>query len=218
MTGDGWHRAAMLAAAFALSACASKGGRVLVSEAKEALDRAPICCASLAEAARTPLPQGETEHIVDPLTAQAFDFGGNKAFFKLFELPPYSRTYAIVITSASGGTAADLALFIPRVALYDADFKVTRFFDEKTLRNRGDTLERTVFLNPANAGERYLAVFGSDLSASIERSYSAVTVTPVFAGPVMFNVYGGVDGKSTLRSSPAGRLTIGVKGLAPAAK
>jgi hypothetical protein len=218
VVASAWRRIALGAALLALAACATKSGMVRVSEAKQALDAALICCTTLAEAARAPLPTTEADLDIGPATAQAFDFGGNKAFFKLFELPPYSRVYSIVISSASEGTVADLALFIPRVALYDADFKVTRFFDEKTLRNRGDTLERTVFVNPSNAAERYLAVFGSDLSASIERSYSAVTVTPVFAGPVAFNIYGGVDGKSTLRSSPAGRLRIEVQGLTTPAK
>ncbi len=76
--------------------------------------------------------------------------------------------------------------------------------------------KRTVLVNPGNAGERYLAIYGSDLSSSIERAYSMVTVTPVVAGPVMFNMYGGMDGKSVLRSSPVGTLALEVQGLAPA--
>ena len=207
-------RVATLAAALALAGCAQKSGLTLVSEGRQALDAAPICCSSLAQATRLPLPVPEADIAIDGKTAQAFDFGGNKAFFKLFELPPFSTTYAIVVSSSASGPVSDVALFIPRVALYDADFKVTRFFDEKTLRNRGNDLERTVFVNPSNAGERYMAVYGSDLAASIERSYSLVTVTPVMAGPVMFSLYGGQDGKSTLRSSPAGQLKIEVQGLA----
>jgi len=84
---------------------------------------------------------------------------------------------------------------------------------EKTLRNRGTNLERTVFFAPQDRAERYLAIYGSDLAASIERAYSIVTATPVFAGPVMFNLYGGQDGKSTLRSAPTGKLKIEVQGL-----
>lgn len=207
-----------LVASLLASGCAGPTGQQRVVDAKAALDRAPTCCRSLAEARREALPRTTLDVQVDGTTSQAFDFGGNKAFFRLFELPVFSKTYAVVLTSAALGPMTDVALFIPRVAVYDADFRVTRFFDEKTLRNRGNDLERTLFFNPANAGERYLAVYGADLSASIERAYSMVTVTPVVAGPVMFNVVSGTDGKSILRASPAGTLRVEVQGLEPAAR
>lgn len=207
---------ASLAASLLLGGCAGPSGQQIVADGKSALDRTPSCCRTLAEAPRRPLPREATDLTIDAKTAQAFDFGGNKAFFVLFELPRFQATYSIVVSSIAQGPLQDVAIFIPRVALYDEAFQVTRFFEEKTLRNRGNNLERTVFINPPNAGERYLAVFGSDLSSSIERAYSMVTVTPVFAGPVMFNMYGGVDGKSVLRSSPVGTLRLEVQNLAPA--
>lgn len=207
---------AYTALAMVLAGCAQiPPGTKVVAAGKQALDAAPLCCASLATAQRGALPLQPQQVEIDA-KAQAFDFGGNKAFFVLYELPAYAKPYSILLTSLAGGQQGDVALLVPRVALYDADFKVTRFFDEKTLRNRGDNLERTVFVNPSNAQERYIAVYGSDLSASIERAYSMVTVTPVAAGPVMFNLYGGRDGKSVLRSSPVGKLQIEVQGLAPA--
>ncbi|HUR87617.1 MAG TPA: hypothetical protein VMZ74_00890 [Ramlibacter sp.] len=200
-------------AAVLLAGCATQG-REIVAESTKALAGAPVCCGTLATAKRTALPTQRTDVAIDA-SAQAFDFGGNKAFFVMYELPAFKATYSVVLTSLAGGTIQDTALFIPRVATYDADFKVVRFFDEKSLRNRGNNLERTVFFNPQDRGERYIAVYGSDLSASIERAYSEVTVTPVFAGPVMFNVYGGRDGKSTLRSSPTGKITLEPQGLEP---
>lgn len=193
-------------------------GAQLVEDGRIALERTNVCCRSLETAARRPLPAGPVVVEIDA-AAQAFNFGGNKAFFVLYELPPFTQAYSIAITSNPGGSLNDSAIFIPRVAMYDDQFNVVRFFDEKTLRNRGNTLERTVFINPANKDERYLAVYGSDLSASIERSYSMVTVTPVVAGPFVFNMYGGHDAKSTLRSSPLGRLNVEVLGLvAPPSK
>ena len=187
----------------------------IVADARAALDAAPLCCAGLAQAQRLPLPLAPAQVAIDK-RSPAFDFGGHKAFFVLYELPAYSQPYSIVLTSQAAGSAQDVAIFIPRIALYDAGFEVSRHFDEKTLRNRGNNLERTVFVNAGNAGERYLAIYGSDLSSSIERAYSMVTVTPVVAGPVMFNMYGGMDGKSVLRSSPVGTLALEVQGLAPA--
>ena len=202
-----------LAFAALLAACATvPAGIHLVAQSKRELDESSVCCMTLAEAKRTRLPIEKTQVVLDK-TAQVFDFGGTKAFFVLYELPAYSKPYSIQITSVPSGGLNDTALLIPRITIYDDDFKPTRFFDEKTLRNRGNTLERTVFINPQNIHERSIAIFGSDLSASIERTYSMVTVTPIVAGPLIFNMYGGHDGKSTLRSSPTGILQLEVQGL-----
>lgn len=196
-----------------LCACAVvPAGIQLVAQGQRDLDDAKLCCTTLAEAKRTKLTIEKTRVLVDK-TMSAFDFGGSKAFFVLYELPVYTKPYSLLVTSVPSGQITDAALFIPRIAIYDAEFKPTRFFDEKTLRNRGNTLERTVFINPQNAQERFVAIFGSDLSASIERAYSEVTVTPVMVGPAVFNMYGGQDGKSMLRSSPTGALELEVQGL-----
>jgi hypothetical protein len=199
-----------------MAGCASAPtGQKLQADGQAALDAAPLCCADrgLAAAQRGALPLAPTSVEIDG-HAQAHDFGGNKAFFVLYELPAYREPYAIKVTSRPKGGLADVAILVPRVAMYDADFKLTRYFDDKTLRNRGNDLERTVFINPDDARERYIAIHGSNLSASIERAYSLVTVTPVMAGPVMFNMYGGQDGKSVLRSAPTGTVQIEVQGPA----
>jgi hypothetical protein len=212
------QRASIAAVALLLGACTAVApGRKVVSEGKEALDGAPLCCQDLSTAARLPLPLVPVTVQIDK-NAPAFDFGGNKAFFLLYELPAYERPYSIFMTSEAAGTQQDVAVFIPRVALYDADHVVTRFYDERNLRNRGNNLERTVFVNPGNRAERYLAIYGSDLSASIERAYSMVTVQTVSTGLITFNLYSGTDGTSTLRSSPVGRVQIEVQGLKPAPK
>lgn len=206
-------KAAALAAAAILGGCASHPtGRDIVAASGKALAEAPLCCASLAAARTMPLPREEKPVDVEiGAQSQAFDFGGNKAFFVLYELPKFTETYAMVVTSVTAGSMQDSAVFIPRMATYDADFKLVRYFDEKTLRNRGTNLERTVFFNPQDKGERFLAIYGSDLSASIERAYSMMTVTPVFAGPLMFNIHGGVDGKTIVRSAPTGQLKLEVQ-------
>lgn len=208
-------RLAVAAIALLSAGCATvPSGRSIVEESSRALAQASQCCETLATARRAALPLQPAEVMLDK-TAQAFDFGGNKAFFVLYELPPFEQPYSVVVTSVAGGSLSDVALFIPRIAAFDGDFKPTRYYDEKTLRNRGNNLERTVFINPSNRAERYLAIYGSDLSASIERPYSMVTVTPVVAGPLIFNVYGGQDGTSTLQSSPTGKLKLETQGLGP---
>lgn len=205
-------RAFLSGLSVALIAGCTTTGAQLVSMGKQDLEAAPVCCKTLATANATKLPVGITTVTIDK-TAQVFDFGGNKAFFKLYELPPFTKTYSMVITSTPNGNVADLALFLPRVTFYDAQFQPTRHFDEKTLRNRGNSVERTVFINRQNAAEKFVAIYGSDLSSSIERAYSTVTVTPVMAGPYMFNMYGGQDGKSTIRSAPTGSVDLEVRGL-----
>jgi hypothetical protein len=206
-----------LVATLALAGCAATPGREIVAQADQALAAAPSCCTTLADAKRTPLPvQAQPVEVVIDLTAQAFDFGGNKAFFVLYELPPHQDTYSIVLTSLPGGTMDDAAYFIPRMATYDTHFKVVRYFEERTLRSRGSSLERTVFFNPQDRVERYLAIYGSDPAATVERAYSIHTVTPVFAGPLLFHLHGGADGKTTVRSAPTGKLKIETRGLSPA--
>jgi hypothetical protein len=208
-------RAVALAVTAALLAGCATPGKDVVAAGSVDLAAAPLCCgATLAEAPRKPLPAAaQPLALALDKASPAWSFGGVKAYFVLFELPAYSQPYSFTITSQPSAGIGDLALLIPRVALYDAQWQPTRYFEEKTLRNRGNQLERTVFVNPGNAGERYVAIFGSDLSASIERSYQMVTSTPVFAGPVMFNMVSGHDGKSVLRSSPVGNLTLQVHGL-----
>lgn len=208
-------RALAAGALAVLAGCATTGKEHLAAGTR-ALADAAICCPTLATAKRAQLPDKPAEVVIDQ-TAQAFDFGGNKAFFVLYELPAFKAPYALVLTSFATGTLDDSALFIPRVATYDADFKVVRYFNEKTLRNRGNNLERTVFINPADARERFVAIYGSDLSSTIERAYSMNTVTPVMVGPYVFHVHSGHDGKSTLRSAPAGRIKLEVQGLEPQA-
>ena len=204
---------AAFGAAAVLAGCASQPtGRDIVAASGKALAEAPLCCTTLATARKVPLPREEKPVDVEIGTSsQAFDFGGNKAFFVLYELPKFTETYAMVVTSFTAGSMQDSAMFIPRMATYDAGFRLVRYFDEKTLRNRSTNLERTVFFNPQDKDERYLAIYGSDLSASIERAYSMMTVTPVFAGGFMFNVHGGVDGKTTVRSAPTGKLKLEVQ-------
>lgn len=203
--------------ALLLVACAqtTSEGKVIVEQGTQDLGRATLCCKTLADAKRANMPLEKTTVTIDK-TAQAFEFGGTKSFFILYELPRYLKPYSILITSLPSGFQSDAALFIPRVAIYDEHFKPSRYFDEKSLRNRGNTLERTIFINPQNSNEKFLAIFGSDISASIERAHSEVTATPILIGPAVFHVYGGVDKKSILHSAPIGRLDVEVQGLLPA--
>jgi len=211
------HRVVAIASVI-LAGCASvPSGAQKVADGKKQLDVAAICCTGLDQAQRRALPV-ESETLVIDGTRQAIDLGSGKTFFALYELPQFASTYSIVVTSIPTGPLSDMALLVPRVALYDSSFVVTRQFDEKTLRNRGNQLERTIFINPQNAAERYLVISAADLSSSIETPYSMVTSTPIVAGPVVFNLVSGQDGKTTLRASPVGQILIEVQGAKGQAK
>jgi hypothetical protein len=208
---------AALLACLLLTACVTTTGQQIADVGASDLAAAVVCCKHLSEATRRPFTvTPEPISVVVDRQSQAFEFGGTKAFFVMFELPPYTAPWSFTVTSLSQGTLADSAIFVPRVMLFDAAFQPTRVFDEKTLRSRGQSVERTVFINPANAGDRYVALVGSALTSAIQQRYSYVTSTPMMAGPVMFNLVGGAETTGTVRSAPVGQVRIEVHGLSAA--
>jgi hypothetical protein len=204
-----------LASSALLAACAGgPGAEQKVAHAKAALQAAAPCCANLAQARRTALPAAQADIPIDE-HSQVYRFDDAKAYFVLLELPAFARQYSIDITSvASSAGMQDQSVLVPRVALFDAVFTRTRLFDEKDLRRRGSNLERTVFINTADAQERYLAIYGTELP-TIERSVANVTNTPVVAGTVAFTLVSGQDTKLSVRSSPTGVLRLQTVGLSP---
>lgn len=194
--------------------CATSGKK-LAAEGTHAIDSAALCCTTLADAAALPLPT-EKQHVRIDGTRQAFLFDGVKSFFVLYRLPDFRNTYSILVSSNPEGTTTDLSIFLPRISIYDASFQRVRYFDEHTLRSRGGVMERTVFINPANANERYLAIHSASLAEPVERILSTQTATtmPIGTGFIMWQ--SGMDMKSTLRSAPVGAVDIEVSGLAPA--
>lgn len=196
----------------ALTACATQNGQQIAAEGFRDLGNSLVCCTTLGQAQAAALPLTKAEVLIDA-KRQVFDFGGTKAYFVLYKLPAFTKPYSFVITSLPAGSTADMAILLPRVTLYDEQFTPTRYYDDTSLRNRGSTLERTVFINEPNKAERYVAIFGSDMKAAMERSYSMVTVNTIMVGTVPFNFYGGQDAKATIRAAPTGKLLFEVQGL-----
>lgn len=158
-----------------------------------------------------PLPAGPADVAIDE-RAQVYSFDDAKAYFVVLELPAFSVPYSVGITSVATAGTTDQSVLVPRVALFDAEFKRTRLFGSDDLRHRGSNLERTVFINAADARERYIVIYGSELP-TIERSYSGVTNTPVVVGAGVLNLVGGQEAKLSVRSSPIGTLRLGTSGL-----
>ncbi len=201
------------AAAVLLSGCATTSGTQLVENGKSALTQARICCETLQDVISLSMPIEKADHVLDE-KSQAMMFDGQKSFFVMLALPKYDRPYRIVISSFSSGNATNAALFLPRISLHGADRKATREFDDKSLRSRGSSLERTIFINPENSAEQYLLIRASELSAKIEQNISIVTTSAVYVAPgVYVNISSGADSKVLVQSSPVGRLAIEVHGL-----
>lgn len=200
-----------------LTACGTTSGAKLVADGKNALDSASLCCKTLADAAVLSLP-AEKQHIRIDATRQAFLFDGVKSFFVLYRLPDFRSTYSILVSSSPEGTATDLSIFMPSISTYDESFRLVRHFGESTLRSRGSTMERTVFINPANANERYLSIHSANLSAPVDRILSIQTATTVPVGTGFFMLQDGKDMESTLRPAPVGAVDVEVSGLMPAGR
>lgn len=208
-----WRAAALAAASALLAGCAVPNGAAIAGKGRDDLAAAPVCCAHLSTVTVGDLPREKIKVTVDE-KRQAFEFDGTKAFFVAYRLPDFSDTYAIVISTENAGTALNTAMFMPRVALYDADWKRTRVFDETTLRPRGTgSLERTVFINPPNADERYLVVYGSNRSDVKELAMSAVTSQPITVGAATIYWQSGADTKVLQHSAPVGDFIIETQGL-----
>lgn len=217
----------MLAAVVAGCASGPPAGEV-ASAARAALMAAPLCCTSLAEAPRSPLPRQETLVPIDA-GRPVFEFDGKRAYFVIYELPAYETPYSILVESRPGdasstrgsdgawGMTASKAktLLMPGVLMLDAEFRPQRSYGTDMLRPRGDSLEQTVFVNLSNAVERYVALYGVNRDGIVVSSYSTVTSTPIVAGPYMFTMIGGQDQKSQIHYSPVGNLRVSVSGLTP---
>lgn len=191
----------ILAAAGLLTGCATPGSQI-AAQGKNDLANVVSCCNTLADARNVPLPRKSRVEI--DKTRQAFTFDGGKSFFVLYQLPQFSQTYSIVLRSQPGGMMSNASIFLPRVMLLDESFRQTRHFAETGLRSRGDVFERTVFINPANNSERYIAIYGADLAAPLNRVLSVVTTT----SSQIFSWSSGADVQATLHPSSVGAFDI----------
>lgn len=198
-------------AAFALVGCQTPGSQV-AKQSREQLVTAAVCCKTIAEAKVRPVPQNANLEL--NATSQAFIFEDGKAFFEMFRLPHYTVPYSILIGSVTGGTRGDRSVMALRVTLLDENFQPTRHFDESTLRQRGEVLERTVFINPDDRAERYLVLYGSPIEKS--SSDTAGAVQTIQSGMLIF--YVGTESTRALHHSPTGRYFLRVDGLQLAQK
>lgn len=217
-----------VAALVLLSGCAtSPPATDTVAFARTALAAASPCCTTLAEAPRMPLPLAEALLLIG-VDRPVFDFDGRRAFFVLLELPRFAVPYSILVESVPSDAAAAVekggglfgttrvaakTLLTPGIQMFDETFAATRRFDHNGLRARGDGLERTVFINDSNAGERYMAIYGIDRQEVLTKTYGVVTSTPIMAGGVGGVLISGQDQTARIHFAPTGAVRVKAQGL-----
>jgi maltose operon protein len=112
---------------FSLAGCApiEKRGDVshfiVPAELTQALQNAPICCASFANFPYVDLVAGRTSNVKVDVTSPAFMFGTGKSYFVAYRLPPLPRSLRVTVKSYFFGHA-----FYPSVLVLDENFKPTR--------------------------------------------------------------------------------------------
>lgn len=203
---------ASLAGAVWLAGCVNIPSESKVAGYRAALTAAPVCCASIREARVLPLPLEPQEFQINALST-VMELDDAKSYVVVYQLPSYTKPYSIRFASVAEGTQLFMSLFVPRFALYDQDFNLTRRFQESDLRNRGFNLERTIFINPSNAGERYVAIYSASLATPIKRSLPVILTGGTMVGAAYVNFTTGHDSSVTLLPSPMGKMEIEVLGL-----
>ena len=173
------------------------------------------CCQQLKTLARVPLPLEKTELRLDE-KSPAHDFGQGAQALLLLELPAYTTTYAVSITSlplaGGAGKGNELTHIAMRIETLDADFSPLRMYPHTGMKKRGHGYEKTIFINPSNQNERYLLIYGA---LNVEPAQVTVSRTDVvFVGTGFF--IGGIDNAFTLRATSSGVLQVEAKGLQPA--
>lgn len=214
----GWGLCSGVVVALGLSACAHMNASDRVSQANAELAAKAESSQVVAELHKEPLPVLKPMTYAMDGTRPVFRVGEGKSYVLAFELPRFDRPYSITVSSLTQGAITDSWLFVPRVTLMDERSVVTRTFPEDSLRTRGRAVERTVFINPSNAAERYLLVHAAPLSSAYVRDVQMVVTQTYSSGPMIAHWTSGADVKATTRSAPIGEVEVSVEGLTPPAR
>jgi hypothetical protein len=120
----------------------------------------------------------------------------------LLVLPPFSAPYAVRFEAPTdnGGYLQ------PRVDLLDAQYQTLRSFGAERVRRRGTRLSMEVFINEANAAERFVMLHADPehLGEQDHRTTSQSQMLFVGTGYVVL----GADRTAALHSSTEGHLTV----------
>lgn len=193
-------------------ACTTMSPQQRVAKAEADMAARTPCCQDWRSAPVRPLPLVPTKYMMNE-TADVFLQDGERVYGVLLKLPAFANTYGITLTSKTQGTQSEQMVFAPRVKMMNARFEVTRSFDESDLRTRGGNPERTVYVNPPNADERYMLIHGSGLKSSYTKQVPIHTVQTISTGYGVMYWSGGADIKATIQSVPFGEIEVETDGL-----
>lgn len=120
----------------------------------------------------------------------------------LLALPPFSTPYAVRIEAPTGNGG----YMQPRVDLLDARYQTLRSFGAERVRRRGTQLSMEVFVNEANAAERFVMLYADPehLGEEDHRTTSQSQMLFVGTGFVVL----GADRTAVLHSGTEGHLTV----------
>ncbi len=210
-------RSVFVLASLSTGACSTMSPQQRVASVEADIAARPACCRDWREAHVRPLPLEATKFQMDE-KADVFLQDGAKAYGVPLQLPVFAKTYGIAISSKTQVLQTERMVFSPRVKFMNERFEVTRSFDEKDLRIRGGNPERTVYINPGNANERFMLIHGSSMKGSYTKQMPVQTVTPVYTGYGVMNWTDGADVEVTVHGSPYGEIEVSVDGLQAPAK
>lgn len=165
----------VLLLALSASACSTLEDVIVpTSEYKNVLDnreaaasqlaQASICCQDFTHLTYTPLPGVYKQLVSIGASSPVFNFTEGRSFFAAYQLPQNSGDLRITLSAQ-----IDKTVFVPRVVMLDAQFRVTRIIDDKIFKYvpaqllDGDqlqgvfTIDRTMAGNPNN--ETYMVVY-----------------------------------------------------------
>jgi Maltose operon periplasmic protein precursor (MalM) len=148
------------------------------------------------------------------------------SFVKVYRLPEWTSPYSLQVTSFVFGGLADPAIFYPRYALLDKDFKVSRQSQMADFVYRGSgpqgAIAATVFLNQENRTETYIAIYGEPRRSVIEQTSvmqsatNTALIIPVKGGSLMwFIATGGLELPKPMRAAAGGNLQIKMTAYKP---
>lgn len=211
-------------AVVALGGCATKGSQhILLAEEQRA---SAVVVAGFGALPVRPLQWDANEEVtmsleVDAKTPSYAIAGphGEAEIVQLFKLPAWSAPYGINVTSLAVGGLADPALFYPKLVFLDGNFRTTRQtrqsdFVYRSVGSQGG-ISTTVFVNEADRGDAYLAIFSEHRDAVVEQdsvmqsSSSTPVVVPVGPYIVTWIVpVGGSEPPRKLRALAVGPMRL----------
>ena len=202
-------RAALIGA---LCLCGVTGCVAPVREQLSALQKAPVCCASMREFNYAPLSMSDEKEVTLDVESPAFGFDAGKSFFAAYRLPAWSAPYQIRAEAQPGNVRG--GLLAPSALLLDGDFKVTRQFNVAQGPNARPGVVH-IFVNESNRSEQYIVFFTAKLAASDGVNAIIAMPTMIAIGTVPVQI-GASESRVSLPYSPTGVFQLKVWPYQPA--